>query len=48
LLLAAVGWVVFFFMFRTENAVEPEALEEAVETGRADSRIDEAEGPATT
>lgn len=27
LLLAAVGWVVFFFMFRTENEVDPDALE---------------------
>jgi hypothetical protein len=26
LLLAAVGWVVFFFMFRTENDVDPDAL----------------------
>jgi hypothetical protein len=25
LLLAAVGWVVFFFMFRTENALDPDA-----------------------
>ncbi len=25
LLLAAVGWVVFFFMFRTENDVDPDA-----------------------
>ncbi len=24
LLLAAVGWVVFFFMFRTENALDPD------------------------
>jgi uncharacterized membrane protein YbhN (UPF0104 family) len=27
LLLAAVGWVVFFFMFRTENAHDPDAGE---------------------
>ncbi len=25
LLLAAVGWVVFFFMFRTENEIDPDA-----------------------
>jgi hypothetical protein len=25
LLLAAVGWVVFFFMFRTENGIDPDA-----------------------
>lgn len=31
LLLAAVGWVVFFFMFRTENEVDPEALDDEVE-----------------
>jgi putative heme transporter len=33
LLLAAVGWVVFFFMFRTENEIDPDALETGVETG---------------
>jgi putative heme transporter len=27
LLIAAIGWVVFFFMFRTENDVDPDALE---------------------
>jgi hypothetical protein len=33
LLLAAVGWVMFFFMFRTENGVDPDALEIDPETG---------------
>jgi uncharacterized protein (TIRG00374 family) len=27
LLIAAIGWVVFFFMFRTENEVDPDALD---------------------
>ncbi|OBI46001.1 hypothetical protein A5707_22845 [Mycobacterium kyorinense] len=27
LLLAAIGWVAFFFMFRTENEADPDALE---------------------
>ena len=26
-LLAAVGWVVFFFMFRTENALDPDNVD---------------------
>jgi hypothetical protein len=25
---AAIGWVVFFFMFRTENDVDPDAASE--------------------
>jgi hypothetical protein len=33
LLLAAVGWVVFFFMFRTEKEVDPDAFETRPETG---------------
>ncbi|MGH3552238.1 MAG: lysylphosphatidylglycerol synthase transmembrane domain-containing protein [Mycobacterium sp.] len=32
LLIAAVGWVVFFFMFRTANEVDPDALETSTET----------------
>jgi uncharacterized membrane protein YbhN (UPF0104 family) len=32
LLLAAVGWVVFFFMFRTENEVDPDAQDDEGET----------------
>jgi hypothetical protein len=31
LLLAAVGWVVFFFMFRTKNEVDPDDDESAAE-----------------
>jgi uncharacterized protein (TIRG00374 family) len=27
LLIAAIGWVVFFFMFRTENEVEPDTID---------------------
>ncbi|EUA43181.1 TIGR00374 family protein [Mycobacterium xenopi 3993] len=34
LLIAAIGWVVFFFMFRTENEVDPTPLTLA-STGRA-------------
>jgi putative heme transporter len=33
LLLAAVGWVMFFFMFRTENEVDPDALDPDNESG---------------
>jgi uncharacterized protein (TIRG00374 family) len=33
LFLAAVGWVVFFFMFRTENDADPDAFETGPETG---------------
>ena len=29
LLLAAVGWVVFFFMFRTDNELDSDALDVA-------------------
>jgi putative heme transporter len=32
LLIAAIGWVVFFFMFRTENEVDPDALDTDTET----------------
>ncbi|PIB78120.1 TIGR00374 family protein [Mycobacterium celatum] len=31
LLIAAVGWVVFFFMFRTENEVEPDSEADAMD-----------------
>jgi hypothetical protein len=33
LLIAAIGWVVFFFMFRTENDADPDAFETGPETG---------------
>ena len=33
LFLAAVGWVVFFFMFRTENDADPDAFEAGPEPG---------------
>lgn len=49
LLLAAVGWVVFFFMFRTENEVDPEALEENAEpeaTEPADRTAENSSGAA--
>ncbi len=42
LLLAAVGWVVFFFMFRTENAVDPDALEAKPGNGPQPTNGDEA------
>ncbi len=32
LLLAAVGWVVFFFMFRTEDQLDPDDLDDAAES----------------
>jgi hypothetical protein len=36
LLLAAVGWVVFFFMFRTENPIDLDAADiETVDTASA-------------
>ncbi|SRX92638.1 hypothetical protein MSP7336_00864 [Mycobacterium shimoidei] len=33
LLIAAVGWVVFFFMFRTENEVDPDAEPSSAQLG---------------
>jgi hypothetical protein len=35
LLIAAIGWVLFFFMFRTENEVDADALETDTETDAA-------------
>jgi uncharacterized membrane protein YbhN (UPF0104 family) len=29
--IAAIGWVVFFFMFRTEKDIDPDALEDEPE-----------------
>lgn len=43
LLLAAVGWVVFFFMFRTENEPDPDAIE----AFEADTAANTAAGPAS-
>ena len=43
LLLAAVGWVVFFFMFRTENELDPDAIEWTNRSRTADI----AAGPAS-
>ena len=44
LLIAAVGWVVFFFMFRTENEVDPDAVEADAQTdsgsGARNARIE--------
>ncbi len=40
LLLAAVGWVVFFFMFRTENELDPDDLDVPA-TGSANGTIAE-------
>jgi hypothetical protein len=53
LLLAAVGWVVFFFMFRSENGVDPDDDEAAppaepcVENGTPPAEPDDAalQGP---
>ena len=50
LLLAAVGWVVFFFMFRTDNDVDPDVVEDLTEpaTGPECAADDDAalQGPA--
>jgi uncharacterized membrane protein YbhN (UPF0104 family) len=47
LFLAAVGWVVFFFMFRTENDADPDAFETGPETGTDTAAdTDTAAGPA--
>jgi hypothetical protein len=42
LLIAAIGWVVFFFMFRTENEIDPDALGNDIET---DNEPDVGPGP---
>ena len=34
--ISAIGWVVFFFMFRTEGALDPEAVVDEMERLRAD------------
>ena len=51
LLIAAVGWVVFFFMFRTENEVDPDAVEADAQTDRRsgprDARIELPGDPAS-
>jgi len=44
LLLAAVGWVVFFFMFRTENELDPDDFDVSPAEGAAPPAED---GPAT-
>ena len=47
LFLAAVGWVVFFFMFRTEKDADPDAFETGPETGTdTAAETDTAAGPA--
>jgi putative heme transporter len=45
LLIAAIGWVVFLFMFRTENEVDPDALEADTETD-TETRAEPRAGPA--
>ncbi|MCW2687837.1 MAG: putative integral rane protein [Mycobacterium sp.] len=40
--IAAIGWVVFFFMFRTEKDIDPDATENG---GEAHAGADEVEGP---
>jgi putative heme transporter len=45
-LLAAVGWVVFFFMFRTESEPEPDAQDTHTETDQTDR--ESGVGPAAT
>ena len=47
--IAAIGWVVFFFMFRTEKDVDPDAV--AAEIARAEAEQDDgaaADDPADT
>jgi hypothetical protein len=47
LLIAAIGWVVFLFMFRTENEVDPDALEADTETD-TETRAEPRAGPTVT
>lgn len=47
LLLAAVGWVVFFFMFRTENEPDPDAIVALETDTEADTAANTAAGPAS-
>ncbi|QUR65956.1 lysylphosphatidylglycerol synthase transmembrane domain-containing protein [Mycobacterium spongiae] len=46
LLIAAIGWVVFFFMFRTENITDPDADPDADESATAPT-ADPAGSPAS-
>jgi uncharacterized protein (TIRG00374 family) len=39
LLIAAIGWVVFFFMFRTDNEVDPDGLETNTEPDTTEPRV---------
>jgi putative heme transporter len=49
LFLAAVGWVVFFFMFRTENDADPDALGTGTDTAaETDTAAGLAGNPAST
>jgi putative heme transporter len=49
LLLAAVGWVVFFFMFRTENDADPDLLEAGTDTdAETDNAAELPRDPAST
>jgi hypothetical protein len=45
LLLAAVGWVVFFFMFRTENALDPDDESETTPCHGVIQASDALQGP---
>jgi uncharacterized protein (TIRG00374 family) len=46
LLIAAIGWVIFFFLFRTENAVDVVA-DSQDEVGQADSAVSESDPPVS-
>jgi hypothetical protein len=45
LLLAAVGWVVFFFMFRTDNALDPDDESETAPCHEVIEAPDALQGP---
>ena len=48
--IAAIGWVIFFFMFRTESEVDPDLIEPA-DAGAPDGALDDPEAapdPADT
>ncbi|BBU24893.1 hypothetical protein MYXE_46830 [Mycobacterium xenopi] len=45
LLIAAIGWVVFFFMFRTENEVDPDAVDVGVDGSSSDENLPQPDPP---
>jgi hypothetical protein len=48
LLLAAIGWAVFFFVFRTQNEADPDDLEDSAERAEEAPTPPADEGPAAS